>query len=135
MTSPYFNTPWVNSPFAYEVLESTSKDAWNLGGRLYDAWTQDAARLQQSTLLFFQRRIDKDISSLVDMARCSSPGELLDLGTRGWGEWLADYADVLQGNLCWFGDTLRHGVDETAKACGWPVPWLTDFSNISRQMS
>jgi len=118
-----------------KIYESIGKDALSFGTNLYGAWIQDAERLQETLLAFFDRRIDKDVKTLCSLTRCSSPGAFVDIEGQMWGDMVTDYADLMQGGLCWFGDTLQHYVDEAGKASGWPTPWLTSFANTSREMS
>jgi len=122
----------MKSPHA---TQSRPNDALSFGSNLYDAWMQDVQRLQETLLGFFNRRLDKDVKVLCDLARCSTPGVFVDIEGRMWGEMVADYAELIQSGLCWFGDTLQHGVDEAGKASGWPTPWLIGLANTSREMS
>lgn len=135
MKSPQAIQNHLNDLPSSQIYESMGKDALSFASNLYEAWSQDARRLHETHLAFFNRRFDKDVKSLYALSRCTSLGAFIDIEGKMWSEMLADYADLFQGDLCWFSDTLQHGVDESGKANGWPVPWLTSLANASREMT
>ncbi|PXV52380.1 hypothetical protein SAMN04487785_11932 [Dyella jiangningensis] len=135
MTPPRARPPFSPrspSPAAYEKPET---NVAALGMQLAGAWAEDAKRLQESLLGFFNRRMEKDIQSLCSLAQCPSPGALLDLMANAWGSLIVDYAEFVQSGLCWIGDSLQHNLDEMATAGGQAFPWQASVAWTPRAMT
>lgn len=107
---------------ASHVSAACPEPTADIGHRFPDAmsaflssWLQDAGRMQQQAILFFNKRLEKDVAYLARLADCASPAEFASLHAELLGVMVADYMTESQVQLALLRDAARYGIDQAVK--------------------